>query len=152
VNERQKAVLAKKLAAVLGDDWKGKHVAVWGLAFKARTDDIREAPSLVFVEEALKRGATVTVYDPEAMGPTKKILGDRVAYAADPIAALDGADALVIPTDWNEFRSPDFAEMAGRMKGRVIVDGRNLYDPAEVAKAGFVYRCIGRPPADPQAA
>jgi UDPglucose 6-dehydrogenase len=152
VNERQKAVLAKKLAAVLGDDWKGKHVAVWGLAFKARTDDIREAPSLVFVEEALKRGATVTVYDPEAMGPTKKILGDRVAYAADPISALDGADALVIPTDWNEFRSPDFAEMAGRMKGRVIVDGRNLYDPAEVAKAGFVYRCIGRPPADPQAA
>jgi UDPglucose 6-dehydrogenase len=145
VNERQKRVLSEKLAKELGSDWSGKRIAVWGVAFKPRTDDVREAPALTFVEDALQRGASVVVYDPEALEQARKVLGDRVDYAGDPNAALDGADALVIPTDWNEFRSPDFAAMAARMRGRVIVDGRNLYEPAEVAVAGFHYHCIGRP-------
>jgi len=149
VNERQKLVLGKKLVGEWGPDWSGKRIAVWGLAFKPRTDDVREAPSLVFIEEALSRGASVMAYDPEAVDQTKKILGHRVAYARDPMSALHGAEVLVIPTDWNEFRSPDFRVMAELMKGRLIIDGRNLYDPEEVVAAGFSYRCIGRPPRDP---
>jgi UDPglucose 6-dehydrogenase len=145
VNERQKALLARKLSELVGPDWSGRHLAVWGLAFKSRTDDVRDAPSLVFIAEALRRGATVTAYDPEAIAQTRAILGGAIAYATDSLACLDGADALVIPTDWNEFRSPDFAEMGRRLRGRNIVDGRNLFDPQEVANAGFRYRCIGRP-------
>jgi UDPglucose 6-dehydrogenase len=148
-NERQKAVLARKLAEELGEDWGGRKVAVWGLAFKPRTDDIREAPSLVFIDEALRRGASVVVYDPEAMDQARSLLGATVAYAVDALSALDQADAVVIPTEWNEFRSPDFAEMSSRMRGNVIVDGRNLYDPPEVAEAGFRYRSIGRPAVGP---
>jgi UDPglucose 6-dehydrogenase len=145
VNEDQKKVLAAKLRAVLGDDWSGRRVAVWGLAFKPRTDDVREAPALVFAEEALARGAEVVAFDPEAMDQTREHLGDRIGYADDALTAIDGADALVIPTDWNAFRSPDFDEVRERMRGRVIIDGRNLYDPKEMAELGFVYHCIGRP-------
>lgn len=145
VNERQKSLLAAKVADLLGPDWTGRHLALWGLAFKSRTDDVRDAPSLVFVAEALRRGATVTAYDPEAMTQARAVLGDSITYAPDSQTCLDGADALVIPTDWNEFRSPDFAELFRRMRTHNIVDGRNLFDPKEVAQAGFRYRCIGRP-------
>ncbi len=149
VNERQKHVLGRKLVEMWGQDWSSRRVAVWGLAFKPRTDDVREAPSLVFVHEALSRGAVVTAYDPEAVDQAKKLLGHKVAYVRDPMSALQGADALVIPTDWNEFRSPDFRVMAELKRGRLIIEGRNLYDPEEVVAAGFSYRCIGRPPRDP---
>ena len=145
VNERQKHVLAAKVRQDLGDDWSGKRIAVWGLAFKPRTDDIREAPALVFIAEALERGATVVAFDPEAMDQTRLELGDRIAYADDAMSCATGADALVIPTDWNAFRSPNFAALRERMAGNVVVDGRNLYDPSEMAAVGFSYRCIGRP-------
>ena len=150
VNEAQKKVLARKLVAVFGEDWSGRTIALWGLSFKPRTDDVREAPSLVFAEEALSRGAIVVAYDPEAVEQARLVLGDRVRYAADPMSAVEGADALVIPTDWTEFRSPDFAALSRAMRGRVIIDGRNLYDPEEVAHAGFDYRCIGRPTRPPE--
>jgi UDPglucose 6-dehydrogenase len=145
VNEVQKGVLAAKVRSLIGDDWSGRTIAVWGVAFKPRTDDIREAPALVFIDEALERGARVVAHDPEASEPTMKLYGDRIGWSDTPMPALDGADVLVIPTDWNEFRSPDFADMARRMKHRFIVDGRNLYEPALMASLGFHYLCIGRP-------
>ena len=145
VNEDQKRVLGAKLRKELGDDWTGRHVAVWGLAFKARTDDVREAPAMVFVDEALARGATVVAYDPEAMDQARRLVGDRIGYATNMMEALDGADALVIPTDWNEFKNPDFHEVLARMRGRVVVDGRNLFEPAEMAALGLRYHPIGRP-------
>lgn len=147
VNEAQKTRLGAKLVELMGEDWTGRRVAVWGLAFKPRTDDVREAPALVFIAEALRRGAEIVAFDPEAADQARRVLGDQVHYAPTAMDAVDGADALVIPTDWNEFRSPDFAAMAERMRGRRIVDGRNLYDPREVAAAGFRYRSMGRPEA-----
>ncbi len=145
VNEAQKELLGEKTVQLLGADWTGLHLAVWGLAFKSRTDDVRDAPSLVFIAEALRRGATVAAYDPEAIGQARAVLGEAIRYAPDSLTCVDGADALIIPTDWNEFRSPDFAELSRRMRSHNIVDGRNLFDPKEVAQAGFRYRCIGRP-------
>jgi UDPglucose 6-dehydrogenase len=122
----------------------GKTIAVWGLSFKPRTDDIREAPALVLLDRMLAAGADLRVHDPEAMDNVRAVYGDRLGYAQGPMEALDGADALVIVTEWGEFRHPDFEEMYSRMKSPVVFDGRNLYRPGEMHTAGFTYYSIGR--------
>ena len=145
-NSAQKHVLGRKIKQRLGDDLTGRHFAVWGLAFKPNTDDMREAPSLELLTDLLAAGATVTAYDPAAMHEAQRVLGNepRVRYAQSPNDALDGADALVIVTEWKEFRSPDFELIKERLKQPLIVDGRNLYDPALVRGMGFDYLAIGR--------
>ena len=145
-NDAQKQVLVGKIVKRFGDDLAGKRFAIWGLAFKPNTDDMREASSRVLIAELLARGATVTAYDPVAMDEARRIFGDesRIAYAENPDAALVGADALAIVTEWKEFRSPDFARIAGTLKTPVIFDGRNLYEPAVVRESGIDYQPIGR--------
>jgi UDPglucose 6-dehydrogenase len=143
VNERQKTSIVPKIKAHLGD-LKGKRFALWGLAFKPDTDDIREAPALYVIDALLKEGATVSAFDPEAMANVRKLLGDRIAYAADEYDALNGADALVIATEWSEFRNPDFARIGEALKQRIIFDGRNLYELDELEKLGFTYVSVGR--------
>ncbi|MBW3598249.1 MAG: nucleotide sugar dehydrogenase, partial [Planctomycetes bacterium] len=152
VNERQKHVLVEKVEACFGDELSGKTIAVWGLAFKPKTDDIREAPALVLIEHLLKRGARVAVHDPEAMDNVRAIYGDRLAYAAAPMEALAGADALAINTEWDEYRNPNIAEMKRLMKSPTIFDGRNLYNPEAMREAGFAYDSIGRQPVKPDSA
>ena len=145
-NEAQKTVLGGKIAKRLGQDLSGKTFALWGLAFKPNTDDMREAPSLVLIKELLARGASVCAYDPVAVHEAQRMLGDNpsIRYADSPMAALDGADALAIVTEWKEFRSPDFAAIKAKLKMPVIFDGRNLYDPAAPRRAGLEYFAIGR--------
>ena len=145
-NNAQKHVLGRKIKQRLGDDLTGRHFAVWGLAFKPNTDDMREAPSLELLTDLLAAGATVAAYDPAAMHEAQRVLGNepRVRYAQSPNDALEGADALVIVTEWKEFRSPDFELIKERLKQPLIVDGRNLYDPALVRGMGFDYLAIGR--------
>jgi len=145
-NEAQKQVLLNKLTARLGSDLTGKRFALWGLAFKPNTDDMREAPSRVVIDGILTRGGRVTAYDPVAIDEARRIYRgeQRVTFAESPFAALDGADALIIVTEWKEFRSPDFGNLKGRLKQPVIFDGRNLYDPAMVRAAGLEYYSIGR--------
>ena len=146
-NETQKQVLPAKILKRYGENLAGRSFALWGLAFKPNTDDMREAPSRVLIDQLLARGATVCAYDPVAMQEARHIYqGDaRIAFAASPQAALDGADALAIVTEWKEFRSPDFAAIRAALKDPVIFDGRNLYDPAVPRAAGLEYHCIGRP-------
>jgi UDPglucose 6-dehydrogenase len=144
-NIAQKRVLGEKIAAHYGGNLSGRRVAVWGLAFKPKTDDIRDAPAIDLIDRLLSGGAVVTVYDPEAMENVRALYGDRLAYAAGPMEALDGADCLAIVTEWGDFRRPDFDDMARRMASRVIFDGRNLYAPQEMRDRGFVYHSIGRP-------
>ncbi len=145
-NEAQKTVLGAKISKRLGTNLGGKTFALWGLAFKPNTDDMREAPSLVLIRELLARGASVCAYDPVAVHEAKRMLGEnpRIRYAATPMAALDGADALAIVTEWKEFRSPDFEAIKARLKTPVIFDGRNLYEPAAPRRAGLEYYAIGR--------
>ena len=145
-NLAQKHVLGEKIVAHFGGDLRGRKVAVWGLAFKPRTDDIRDAPSIDLIERLLAAGATVTVFDPEAMTNVRAIYGDRLGYATGTMEALDGADCLAIVTEWGDFRRPDFDEVARRMKSRTIFDGRNLYVPAEMRARGFTYHSIGKMP------
>ncbi|MBU2743091.1 MULTISPECIES: UDP-glucose dehydrogenase family protein [Acidithiobacillus] len=147
VNNRQKQILEKKLVAVLGEDLKGKKIAIWGLAFKPNTDDLREAPSRALIAGILKRGGTVQAYDPVAMDEVGRVYAGESALTlcVDPYAACEGADALVICTEWQEFRSPDFAEMRRLLRQAVIVDGRNIYEPTVLRAEGFVYSAIGRP-------
>jgi UDPglucose 6-dehydrogenase len=142
-NERQKHRLFEKLLAALGP-LKGKRIAVWGLAFKPQTDDLRESPSLTLIDELRAAGASVVAHDPVAMHEAKRRLGDTITFAATNYDALTEADALVIVTDWNEYRHPDFPRMLGALKQPVVVDGRNLYDPARMAALGFTYHSIGR--------
>ncbi len=144
-NDAQKHVLTKKIKARFGD-LKGRHFALWGLAFKPNTDDMREAPSRELIADLFAAGATVTAYDPVAMHETQRIFAgeSRLNYAESPMAALAGADALVIATEWKEFRSPDFAAIKNALKNPVIVDGRNLYDPKFVRGQGIEYLAIGR--------
>ena len=144
VNLRQKEVLGQKIAEHFAGNLRGRTIAVWGLAFKPRTDDVRDAPSLVLINWLLEMGARVRVHDPEAMENVRRLYGDKLEYAGLPLETLAGADALAIVTEWPEFRHPDFEEMAQAMKGRVIFDGRNLYQPEDVAAAGFTYHCIGK--------
>ena len=143
-NERQKHRLFAKLQAVMDGGMKGARVAVWGLAFKPNTDDMREAPALTFIDEAIGAGATVVAHDPVAMEEAKRRLGERVVYAEDNYAALAGADALVIVTDWNEYRHPDFGRIKAALKRPIVIDGRNLYDPAKMRTLGFTYLSMGR--------
>ncbi len=154
-NQAQKKVLGAKVVARYGEDLSQITLALWGLAFKPNTDDMREAPSRVFIAEMLRRGARVVCYDPVAVDEAKRVLAldfadqpawlSRLSYAASAEEALDGANALVIITEWKTFRSPDFDLIAERLKDRVIVDGRNLYDPAQVRARGLEYLPIGRP-------
>ncbi|HUL56626.1 MAG TPA: UDP-glucose/GDP-mannose dehydrogenase family protein [Usitatibacter sp.] len=145
-NERQKGVVAQKVARRFGEDLKNRRFALWGLAFKPNTDDMREAPSRVIIAELLKRGASVTAYDPVAMAEAKHIYAQEksVAFADTAMAALQGADALVIMTEWKAFRSPDFDAVKSALKSPVIFDGRNLYDPSVVRSHGIEYFPIGR--------
>ena len=144
VNDRQKHVLVHKVKAHFGEPLHGRTFAVWGLSFKPRTDDMREAPSLTVVEGLLKAGASVRVHDPEALGEARRYFGERVTYHEINYDALDGADALLIHTEWSEFRRPDFARMKRLLREPVVFDGRNLYDPEEMADLGFRYHSIGR--------
>jgi UDPglucose 6-dehydrogenase len=145
-NERQKQVLAQKVGARFGADLSGRQFALWGLAFKPNTDDMREAPSLVVIDELTRRGARVAAYDPVAMEHARGMLqgNARVSLAKSPMAALEGSDALLIATEWKEFRSPDFGAIRKALKQAVIFDGRNMYDPAFVKQQGFEYHGIGR--------
>jgi UDPglucose 6-dehydrogenase len=146
VNERQKHVLVRKLERVYAGALRGKCFALWGLAFKPNTDDMREAPSRVIVTALLAAGARVRVYDPVAIEEARRALGTPAGlqYCADAYEALQGADALLIATEWQEFRSPDFDRIKQALKSPRIFDGRNLYDPALVARLGLEYYAIGR--------
>jgi UDPglucose 6-dehydrogenase len=144
VNDAQKRRLVEKVCAEFGDDLTGKRLAIWGLAFKPRTDDMREAPAIVVINGLLERGAEVAVHDPEALGQAKKVFGDRVTYHRVNYEALAGADALVVITEWNEFRRPDFDRMKQLMRRPVILDGRNIYEPQVMREHGFTYVSIGR--------
>jgi UDPglucose 6-dehydrogenase len=144
VNNEQKKVLIRKIEEHFRGDLAGKTIGVWGLAFKPRTDDIREAPALVLIDRLLALGARVQVFDPEAMENVRREYGDRLAYAAKPLLAAQDADALAINTEWGDFRNPDFAELKACMRHPLIFDGRNLYEPDTMRDAGFTYYSIGR--------
>ena len=144
-NDRQKRVLFEKLQRHFGGKLAGTTIAVWGLAFKAETDDVRESPALVLVEALLDTGAGVRVHDPAALESARRFLGGRVAYASRAYDALEGASALAIVTEWLEYRNPDFDRIKRLLSRPLIVDGRNLYDPQRMARLGFIYESIGRP-------
>jgi len=144
VNEIQKKILVEKVKKYFKGDIKGKHFAMWGLAFKPETDDIREAPSLYIIDELLKAGATVSVFDPEAMNNVKALLGDKIAYCDDQYEAVKDAEALLIVTEWSAFRTPDFDQLDTLLKNKVIFDGRNLYDLQKMIDCGYYYNSIGR--------
>ncbi|MGY8941699.1 MAG: UDP-glucose dehydrogenase family protein [Flavobacteriales bacterium] len=143
-NENQKTVLFDPLRDYFGGDLKGKKIALWGLAFKPETDDIREAPALYMIEKLTAAGVDVVAYDPEAMDNVKRLLGNQITFTDDSMDALNGVDALLICTEWQVFRNPDFADMKSRMAGHVIFDGRNLYDLDMLQKHNFYYKSIGR--------
>ncbi len=144
VNEAQKLHLIPKIEKYFKGNLSGKHFALWGLAFKPNTDDIREAPALYLIDALVAAGATVTAYDPEAMPNVKNTIGDKVKYAESQYEALEGADALVIATEWSEFRTPDFDMIEARLKNKVIFDGRNLFDVKFITGLGYHYESIGR--------
>jgi UDPglucose 6-dehydrogenase len=144
VNNRQKQVLIEKIDSHFAGNLAGKRFALWGLAFKPKTDDIREAPALVLIDHLLARGAKAQVHDPEASDNVREIYGDKLIYGATPREVLEGADALVINTEWGEFRNPDFEDMRRRLRKPLIFDGRNLYSPEQMLEHGFTYYSIGR--------
>ncbi|WP_289818634.1 UDP-glucose/GDP-mannose dehydrogenase family protein [uncultured Muribaculum sp.] len=143
VNELQKSIVFRKLKDALGD-LKGRHIGMWGLAFKPETDDMREAPALVVIEKLLEAGATVVAYDPVAVPEARRRLGDRIEYALDMYDTAVDADAIALMTEWKQFRVPSWNVLHKVMRGNIIVDGRNIYDPAELAEEGFEYHCIGK--------
>lgn len=143
VNDRQKTVMFDKLQNHIAD-LNGKTIALWGLSFKPKTDDMREAPSLVLIDALIKAGAKVRAYDPVAMHEAQRILGNSIDYSDDQYQALEGADALVVVTEWPEFRSPDFDKISKLLRHKAIFDGRNIYEPNDVISLGFYYDCIGR--------
>lgn len=144
VNESQKTILLPSILESYKGDLKGKHFAMWGLAFKPDTDDIREAPALYIIDKLIEQGATVKAYDPEAMSNVQKQIGDKIDYALNEYDALDNADALIICTEWSVFRTPDFKELDSRLKSKTIFDGRNLYEVKKMREKGYFYRSIGR--------
>ena len=146
VNYRQKTVLFSKIYRHFNGDLKGKKFAIWGLAFKPKTDDMREAPSLVIIDKLLEAGATVTAYDPVAIEEAHRMIGDKIEYGKDEYEVCIDADALVLVTEWSEFRSPNFRVLQKLLKNKIIFDGRNIYDPIEMAEQGFNYYAIGRKP------
>lgn len=145
VNEAQKLHLMPKINSYFNSDLKGKHFALWGLAFKPNTDDIREAPALYLIEALTAAGATVAAFDPEAMSNVKKLIGDKISYVENQYDALENADALIIATEWAEFRTPDFDKIASFLKNKAIFDGRNLFDVQATRELGFHYESVGRP-------
>ncbi len=149
INEKQKLHLIPKIKKYFDGKLKGKHFALWGLAFKPNTDDIREAPALFIIDALKKEGCTLSVYDPEAMGNVKAQIGDIVKYGENQYDVLENADALIIATEWNEFRTPNFLKMISSMKNKVIFDGRNLFDIHAIQELGFYYESIGRATAIP---
>lgn len=144
INEKQKTIIIPKVKDYFKGELKGKKIAVWGLAFKPDTDDIREAPALYIIEELLKAGATVAAYDPEAMNNVRNLIGDKITYAMDEYDALRGADALLIATEWSLFRTPDFERVSSLLKNKAIFDGRNLYGIDQMKELGYYYTSIGR--------
>jgi UDPglucose 6-dehydrogenase len=144
VNETQKKVLFEKVKKYYKGELEGKKFALWGLAFKPETDDIREAPALYIIDELTKAGATVVAFDPEAMTNVRNVIGNKISYAADQYSALHGADALLIVTEWSLFRTPNFDQLGGLLKTKTIFDGRNLYDLTKMEECGFYYNSIGR--------
>ncbi|MFY7942698.1 MAG: UDP-glucose dehydrogenase family protein, partial [Burkholderiaceae bacterium] len=153
-NERQKRVLVDKVVARFGENLQGKTLALWGLAFKPNTDDMREAPSRVIIDELLKRGAQLRAYDPVAMVEAKRVMGDSVGltFVANQTEALQGADALLIVTEWREFKSPDFDSIRTLLKTPLVIDGRNLFEPELMRSQGIEYQAIGRGESIKQAA
>ena len=143
VNQYQKEIVYKKLNDTFNNNIKGKRIAIWGLSFKPETDDMREAPSLIVIDKLVKSGADVIVYDPVAMNECRRRIGDKVEYAKDMYDAVIDADALALLTEWKEFRLPSWSVIHKAMKGNIVVDGRNIYDPNELSEAGFQYHCIG---------
>ncbi len=144
VNQNQKVILVSEIEKYFGGNLKCKKIALWGLAFKANTDDIREASSLDNIKILLEKGATITAYDAIAESNVKKVLGDKITYASDMYSALEGADALLIATEWSEFKNPNFDLMAEKMNGKAIFDGRNMFALEQVEGTGFYYKSIGR--------
>jgi len=144
VNELQKLHLLPKIEKHFNGDLKGKHFAMWGLAFKPNTDDIREAPAFYMIDALIAKGATVTAFDPEAMNNSKEVLGNKINFASGEYDALKDADALIIATEWNEFRTPDFEKVTGLLKNKVIFDGRNLFDLPQMEQLGYHYESVGR--------
>jgi UDPglucose 6-dehydrogenase len=144
INEAQKTKLIPRIKEYFGGTLQGKTIALWGLAFKPYTDDIREAPALYNIESLLAEGAQVRAYDPEAMANVKEVIGDKITYCQDEYEAADGADALLIMTEWPVFRTPDFDRLAQLLQNKVIFDGRNLYEVAATREMGFDYYSIGR--------
>ena len=144
VNDSQKLYLLPRIKSYFKNELRGKKIAFWGLAFKPNTDDVREAPALYMIEELLNEGVEVIAFDPEAMGNVKGLLGDKISYASGQYAALRDADALIIATEWSEFRTPDFSQIGSLLKNKVIFDGRNLFDLAQMEQSGFYYVSVGR--------
>lgn len=144
VNETQKTIIIPKVKRYFNNDLKGKHFALWGLAFKPDTDDIREAPALYLIKELLAAGATVTAFDPEGMPNVKQLMGDKISFAENPYDALNNADALIIATEWSVFRTPDFDQVTAKLKNKVIFDGRNVYGNDQMKQLGYHYESIGR--------
>ncbi len=144
VNDRQKIYLVPRIKKYFDNKLAGKKISLWGLAFKPNTDDIREAPALYIIEELLKEGATVSAFDPEAMKNVKELVGDKIRLAENQYEALQGCDALIIATEWSEFRTPDFEKMSSLMHSKVIFDGRNVFDPDQMKELGFYYESVGR--------
>ncbi len=144
VNELQKLYLIPKIEKYFQGNLNGKHFAIWGLAFKPNTDDIREAPAFYMIDALLSKGATVSAFDPEAMPNSKQVLGDKIRFAENQYDALQKADALIIATEWNEFRTPDFDQLSGLLKNKVIFDGRNLFDLSSMEQLGYHYESVGR--------
>ena len=149
VNEKQKLHLLPKIKKFFKNDLKGKRFALWGLAFKPNTDDIREAPALYIIDELLKEGARVCAYDPEAINNVKALIGDKIEYAENQYDCLEHADALIIATEWNEFRTPNFLKIVTALRNKVIFDGRNLFESDAIKELGFYYESVGRAVADP---
>ncbi|HMP86837.1 MAG TPA: UDP binding domain-containing protein, partial [Lacibacter sp.] len=146
VNEDQKLFLLPKIKAFFNGDLQGRRFALWGLAFKPNTDDIREAPALYMIDALTAAGATVCAFDPEAMPNVKQLVGDRIDYAASQYEALTGADALIIATEWSEFRTPEFEKISTVLKQKVIFDGRNVFDATQMKALGYHYESVGRIP------
>ena len=144
VNKKQRNLFIEKIRGKYGDDLSGKTFGVWGLAFKPKTDDMREAPAITIINELLKMGARVNAYDPKAMSNSKRIFGDKIKYSKSAYEALEGTDALLLLTEWNEFRRPDFERIKGLLKAPVIFDGRNQYNPERLEQSGFEYICVGK--------
>jgi UDPglucose 6-dehydrogenase len=143
-NDYQKDVIFNKMKIFFKNNFKNRTIGIWGLSFKPKTDDIRESSSIYLIRKLLKEGARIKAYDPAAINETEKLFGNKISFAVEPYEALSGADAMALMTEWSEFHLPDFRKMANLMKGKVIFDGRNIYDPAEIKKMGFKYFGIGR--------